>query len=425
VSRTPAAFLAAAVLLGLPAADAQQSKPKPKGKEGLADWGQFRGPQRDGISTDTGLLPQWPAGGPPLLWKVNGLGQGYSSVSVTAKQIFTMGDVDGGCHLIALSLADGKVQWKLRVGDSSSPGGYAGPRCTPASDGTLVYAIGQNGDLVCAQAATGKTVWKKHMERDFGGRVMSGWGWSESPLIDGTTLVVTPGGGRGTVAALNRMSGQPLWQSGELKDAAAYTSLLPIETGRIRQYVVFTDKTVAGVLSTTGKLLWQVPRPGQTAICSTPVYADGFLFVSSGYNVGCNGYSLQMAGNAFRVQQLYEGKQMRNHHGGMILSGGHVYGTDEGVLKCIDVKTGNVAWEDRSVGKGSVILADGNLIVRAEGGSGAVALVEATPTGYKEKGRFNQPDRSDKNSWANPVVFGGRLYLRDDDVLLCYNLKAD
>ncbi len=415
------AVAAALLLLCLPGASAQQAK----GKEKALEWGQFRGVNRDGLSPDTGLLKQWPAGGPPLLWKTTGLGAGYSSVSISTKQIFTMGDVNGGCHLISFNLEDGKLLWSVKIGNAGAPGGYGGPRCTPATDGMFVWALSQSGDLVCHQAATGKPVWKKSMEGDFGGKMMSGWGYSESPLLDGNMLVVTPGGDRGTVAALNKMTGALVWQSGELKDAAAYSSLLPIDTGKIRQYIVFTDKTVAGFMSTNGKLLWKIPRPGQTAICSTPVYSkDGTLFVSSGYNVGCNGFKLTLAGNAFKIEQLYEGKQMRNHHGGMVMVGDHVYGLDEGALKCIEAKTGKVAWENRNVGKGAVIFADGMLIARGEAGAGTVSLVEANPAAYKELSKFDQPDRSDKNSWANPVVYGGRLYLRDDNVLLCYNLKA-
>jgi outer membrane protein assembly factor BamB len=413
VTRFAAAILAA-LLLSLPAASAQQAK---KGKEAASlPWGQFRGPNRDGCSTETGLLKQWPKEGPPLAWKATGLGAGFSSV--------TMGDVGGGSAVIAVDPASGKIQWTTKIGTGGGGSGYPGPRCTPATDGTLVWAVNQHGDLACLNAATGALVWKKSMEGDLGGRVMSGWGYSESPLLDGNLLIITPGGSRGTVAALNKMNGAPVWQSAEFKDAAAYSSLIAVELGKIRQYVVFTGESVAGIMATNGKLLWKAPRPGQTAICSTPVWKDGLLFVSSGYNVGCTGFQVSFAGNAFKIQQLYDGKQMKNHHGGMVVVGEHVYGMDEGTLKCIDLKTGMAAWENRSVGKGSVTYADGNLVCRAEGGAGSVALVAADPAAYKELGRFDQPNRSSTNSWANPAVIGGRLYLRDDDVLLCYDLKA-
>lgn len=386
-----------------------------------AEWYQYRGPKRDGLSPDTGLLKQWPGSGPPLAWKTTGLGDGFSSVAIAGDKIFTMGDVGGSACLLALKAADGKILWAAKVGAPFPNDRDPGPRSTPATDGVLVFGLGKEGELVCVHAATGREVWRRKMS-DFGGRMMSGWGYSESPLVDGPLLVVTPGGSRGTVLALNKANGAPVWQSAQLKDSAAYASLVPIEIARIKQYIVFTDKTVAGIAAANGAIVWRADRQGETAVVPTPVYKDGVVFVTSGYNVGCNAFQISGGGGQFRAQEIYNGKQMVNHHGGVVLVGNHVYGTDEGSLKCIELKTGKVAWQDRSVGKGSVTYADGHIIVRGEGGG--VALVEATPEGYKEKGRFTPPDRSGKSAWSHPVVFGGRLYLRDQGVLLCYDLKA-
>lgn len=396
-----------------------QSRSRSRGK--TADWNQWRGPNRDNISPDTGLLKQWPSGGPPLAWKATGIGNGFSSVSITGGRVYTMGESGGKTNVVALSEKDGKILWKTAVG---RPGGSrgTGPRSTPATDGRMVFAICQNGEVVATDAARGRILWKKDLNSLGGSR--PGWYFSESPLLDDKLVVFTvPGNGGTTVVAMSK-TGRLAWKSNKkLKGSNRhYTSLAVAEMGRVKQYIVLTDRSVAGVLSRNGAVLWETDFPGQTAVCSTPVYGNGHVFVAAGYGVGCKGVRIALAGNRIRYQDLYSNKNMINHHGGVVLIGDHVYGTDERSLKCIDIKTGNVVWENGSVGKGSITFADGHLIVRSE--DGPVALVEATPEGHRQKGRFDQPDRSNLNSWAHPVVFGGKLYLRDQDVLLCYDLKA-
>ena len=392
-----------------------------------SDWSQFRGPNRDGISPDTGLLKQWPAGGPPLVWKTAGLGAAFSSVSISGARLYTMGDVEGNSTLFALNLADGKVLWKTRVGQ---PGGNRNPgtRSTPATDGKIVVALGQFGELICVDAADGKLRWQKHLTTDFEGR-RPGWDWSESPLLDGDHVLVTPGGKAGAVVALNKETGALVWRSKEFTDGAHYTSLLPVEIGGVRQYLVFTAASVAGVAAKDGKLLWKTARPGKTAICSTPVYKDGIVFVSSAYGVGHHAFKVSGKDAQFSVEPLYSGTDIESHHGGMILVGDHLYtlsGHGRGELKCLELKTGKVVWSDASVGKGSIAYADGHLVCRGEAQSkGEIALVEATPAGYKEKGRFSLPDPAGQPTWAHPVVFGGKLYIRNQDVLFCYNVKAN
>ena len=388
----------------------------------VPDWGQFRGPKRDGLSPDTGLLKEWPKAGPPLAWKATGLGAGYSSVSVAGKFLYTMGEDGGQEVLIAMTVADGKILWKAKVCASGDPGNQGqGPRSTPATDGTLVFGLGHDGTLVCVRAANGQEVWRKTY-RDLGANGVPGWGFSDSPLIDGGVVACIPGGSKGTVAALNKMNGAPVWQSAELKDGAHYTSLVTADFGNIPQYVVFTSESVAGIVAKTGRVAWRVERKGQTAICSCPVMSkEGMVFVSSAYGVGHNAFQVSFGGGAFKAAQVYDGK-FENHHGGMVLVGDHVYGLDNGSLRCIELKTGKVAWQDRCVGKGSIAYADGHLYCRGEGGG--LALVEAVPDSYKEKGKFDQPDRSKRSAWANPVVFGGKFYVRDQDTLLCFNVAA-
>jgi len=400
-------------------APAQDSKPAPVQS---AEWNQWLGPNRDDRSPDKGLIRQWPDGGPKLAWTTAGLGQGFSAVSFAGKRIFTAGDVDGEAKVFALDRKDGKILWSARLGEA---GGRRkpGPRSTPSTDGKLVFALGQDGSLVCADAKSGKVRWRKHMKSDFGGRMMSGWGYSESPLLDGDLLVCCPGGRNGTVIALKKNTGKVAWRCEDLTDPASYCSLVPVVIGGVRQYIVLTNESLAGIAAKDGELLWRADRHGKTAVCSTPVYHDGYVFVSSDYGVGCNAFKVTANGKKFTVEELYAGKQLLSHHGGMVLVGGHVYALGRRNLKCIELATGDVAWEAKSVGKGSITYADGNLIVRSERGPGTIALVEATPDGYKEKGRFNPPERTHEPSWAYPVVFGGRLYIRDQDTLVCYDLQ--
>jgi outer membrane protein assembly factor BamB len=399
------------------------------------EWsGQWRGPNRDGLSPETGLLKQWPSGGPSLAWKATGVGIGFSGLSAGGGRIFTMGDVTDACFLFALNPADGKVAWKLRVGahhlgkdPAKVDEKYPGPRATPSTDGTLVFALAPGGELVCATAADGKEKWRKHLRTDFGGRV-GGWRYSESPLLDGDLIVCTPGGSKGAVLALKKETGEPVWQSKEFTDAAEYASLVPVEIGGVKQYLVLTKPHVAGIAAKDGKLLWQADRPAAAktpAVCPTPVHKDGIVFASSGYGVGSNAFRITATGDQFKAEEIYAGKEMENHHGGMILVGDHLYGLhDRGHMVCLDFKTGQEAWRGKSVGKGSIAYADGHFVVRSEEGKGQIALVEATPSGYKEKGRFDQPDRSSHRSWPHPVIAGGKLYIRDQDVLLCYDIKA-
>jgi outer membrane protein assembly factor BamB len=394
---------------------------------GAGDWPQWRGPNHDGISTETGMLKDWPEGGPKLVWEVKGLGDGYSSVSILGNRIYTAGDKGAESFVEALNLADGKPLWSSRLGKSGALGQpqFEGPRATPTTDGELVFAASQWGDLVCLQADTGKEVWRKDYAKDFGGAAPF-WGYSESPLIDGEKVVVTPGGSKGALVALNKKTGAVIWQSKGFTDAAHYSSLIIAELGGVRQYIQLTAASVVGIAAGDGKLLWKAPRKGNVAVIPTPIYDDGFVYVTSGYGVGCNLFKITADSGRFSAEQVYANKVMANHHGGVIKVGDSVYGYSEGKgWTCQDFKTGEAKWQDRhKLGKGSLAYADGHFYLRQEDEKGTVALIEATAEGYREHGHFDQPDRSEKNSWAHPVIAGGKLYLRDQDVLLCYDIKA-
>jgi outer membrane protein assembly factor BamB len=391
------------------------------------DWPQWRGPNRDDISKETGLLPEWPSGGPKLLWKAKGLGEGYSTVSVSGDRIYTIGEHGNASLVTALNPVDGKMVWSAKLGKPGAPGmgGYGGPRSTPTVEGKLAFALGQWGELVCLDSATGNARWRKDFTKDFGGSRPQ-WGFAESPLVDGLQLVVTPGGSQGALAALDKTTGATLWRSKEFTDPAQYASIIVTEIGGVRQYIQLTAASVAGIRATDGKLLWRAPRRGETAVIPTPVYRDGMVYVTSGYGVGCNLFKITANGSNFSAKEVYANKVMVNHHGGVVLVEDCVYGySDSKGWTCQEFSNGQARWQDKEqLGKGSLTFADGRLYLREEGKPGRVALIEASPAGYKEHGRFEAPDRSDKLSWTHPVVSNGKLYLRDQDVLLCYDVKA-
>jgi len=390
---------------------------------GNYEWPQWRGANHDGLCRETGLLKQWPSEGPSIVWKVKDLGIGYSGISVVKGKIFTMGDVDDGSYLMAFDENKGAKLWSRRMGETGAPGGYAGTRGTPSVDEGLVYALNQHGDLVCAEAATGKEVWRKSLTKDFGGGTPS-WGYAESPLVDGDKVFVTPGGRQGAVVALNKKTGALIWQTKDFTDDAHYSSIIVTNMYGQRQLIQLTPASVVGVAVGTGKVLWRADRRGQTAVVPTPVYADNQVFVTSGYGVGCNSFKISKDAGGFKTEQVYANKNMVNHHGGVILLNGYIYGfSDSAGWMCLDFKTGAKVWSNRGVGKGSISYADGHFYIRSEG-DGAIALIEANPKEYVEKGRFVQPERSSKNSWTHPVIVNGRLYIRDQGLLICYDVKG-
>ena len=417
-SNTPGSAQAALIILILSSVTATSAV--------SAAWPQWRGPNRDGLSTETGLLKQWPAGGPPLSWKASGLGAGYSSVAIADNRLITSGDRTGSSYVSALNLADGKPLWSVKLGQAGAPGwgGFAGPRSTPSVDGERVFALGQYGAMVCLETATGQELWRKDFGKDFGGPLPE-WGYAESPLIDGNRVVVTPGGSRGALVALNKTTGDILWQSKEFTDDAHYSSLIVAEIAGVRQYIQLTAASVAGIAAADGKLLWKAKRKGETAVIPTPIYHDGFVYVTSGYGVGCNLFKIAAANGQFSATQVWANKTTVNQHGGVIRIGNHLYGhSDSKGWTCQDFTSGAMVWQEKSrLGKGSIAYADGHFYLRQEDGKGSIALIEATPSGYQEKGRFDPPERSDKNSWPHPVIAGGHLFIRDQDVLLCYDLR--
>lgn len=583
------------------------------------DWPQWRGPNRDGISQETGLLKEWPKEGPKQLWQVDSVGVGYSSIAVKDGRIYTQGDLDGVEHAICLNVKDGKTLWAVQPGplaeqlvdrvgnefksldrnsdgkidelealarfgwdfnrndqtaESKEPlsakratkllqkldtdksgdlsfaeagqlfrdkfeqidtedktadatalakkraaaylkandkdgdskvskqeakgtaleryfdqadeqdsqtkerdqqltateieqylakrqqgrdgvisekelaefysrnkytgdgelsrdelksmfGGYRngmgdGPRGTPTVDGDKVYVEGGHGDVSCLDAKSGKTLWHVNLTKGFGGGV-PGWGYSESPLIVGDLVIVTPGGKQGTLLALNKQSGERVWQSEEVSEGAHYSSPVLAEINGIKQIVQFGNQSVFGVSLEDGKRLWSYKAPANgTANCCAPIVDDNYVFASSSYGTGSGLAKIIEAGSTQQAEEQYFEKKLECHHGGVVKVGDYLYSNAGGTLMCLEFKTGKIMWQNRSVGKGSLVVADGMLYLLSE--NQEVALAEATPEKYREHGRFKIEGHG-RPSWAHPVVAGGVLYIRDQESLTAYDVK--
>ncbi len=401
----------------------------------VPNWPQFRGPNRDNVSADTGLLKEWDADGPTLAWKASGLGIGFSSLAVTKDRIYTMGDQGTSQYVLALSATDGKVLWKTRVGPNWDDR-YPGPRSTPTIDGALLYAIGTEGDLVCLETATGKERWRKSLVSDFGGQIMSDWKFSESALVDGDRLVVTPGGKDSAIVALDKRTGALVWKAPmpapgpNGRDGAGYASIVISNGGGVKQYVTLLGRGLVGVRAADGVVLWSYNRvANNVANIPTPVVKGDLIFASSGYQAGAVLLKLAAAGNGkVTASEVYflEGRTFQNHHGGFILVGDSIYagnGHRNGLPICLDLATGQVRWggtiRNEGIGSAALTYADGHVYYRYE--NGVMILVEATPAAYRQKGVFKLP--SGELNWAYPVVTGGKLYIRDKDELLVYDLR--
>lgn len=379
------------------------------------NWPQWRGPNRDGISQETGLLKQWPADGPPLVWKAAGAGTGYSSLAIANGRIFTMGARGDREYVIAFDVATGKQVWATAHGSAYRDSRGDGPRGTPTVDGENLYALGGNGDLSSFDAKTGRINWTMNILQKFGGSNPQ-WGISESPLILGEKLLVNAGGPGASVIALNKKDGALIWKSES--DPAGYSSAMPVKVNNTTQVVFFTHRRALGLDPANGKFLWEYPRASNdVANVATPVVRGNRIFVSSDYGTGAGLVEVKADGTA---QEVYFTKEMRNHHSSSILIGDYLYGFSSGILTAMRFDTGEVAWKDRSVGKGSLVYADGNLYAFSE--NGVVGLVEASPTAYREKGRFRIKQES-LPTWTHPVIAGGRLYLRDQDTIYAFDVR--
>lgn len=382
------------------------------------DWPQWRGPNRDGISREGGLLQQWPAGGPRLAWKVAGVYEGYSSVAVAGGRLYTMGAKGNTEYVMALDVATGKKIWETANGRRFSNDRGDGPRGTPTIEGDRLYVLGAAGDLSAYETATGRKLWSVNVLTTYGGSNPT-WGLSESPLVIDDRIIVNAGGRGASVVAVKKSDGSLIWKS--QSDGAAYSSAVVAEVGGIRHAVVFTADRVVGVALADGRLLWSYDQvSNRTANIATPLVRANRVFVSSDYGTGGALLQLGAGNNGVAASEVWFNRNMRNHHSSSVWIGSHLYGFSSAILTAMPVDTGEVAWRDRSVGKGSLVYADQRLYLFSE--DGVVGLAEANPAGYKEHGRFSIKTGS-LPTWSHPVVSGGRLYLRDQDALYAYDVK--
>jgi outer membrane protein assembly factor BamB len=398
-----------------------------------SDWPQWRGPQRNGISQESGLLKQWPAQGPKLLWQVDDIGDGYSTPAVVGTRIYMMSNRGFENEFVqALETEDGKPVWTTRIGNVGNANDflYAKARSTPTVDGEFIYALGSDGDLACLEAKSGKIRWQKSLRKEFDGKP-GAWAYAESPLVDGDVVVVTPGGAQATVLALNKKTGAVIWKSAiPGGEHAGYASAIVVQAGGRKQYVQFLSKGIVGVDAKTGQFLWRYAEVAKgMAQMVTPVARDGQVYGGAN-GIGGGLVRLKSDGGGVVAEQVYFERGLPNSIGGSVLVGEYLYGTTSAGLVAVEFATGKVKWQSEGIGSGSVAYADGLLFLHGENGS--VALIDATPEGYREKGRFTpaaQPKRKrqgpmPEKSWTYPVIANGRLYIRDIGTLWAYDIKA-
>lgn len=385
-----------------------------------ADWSQFRGPGRDGISPETGLMKQWPQDGPKELWSYDGLGTGYSSVSVADGLVYTTGLTDDQGYLFAFDL-QGNLKYKVNYGPEwTKASNYPSARTTPTIDGDRLYLMSGLGRLACYNAKTGKSLWHVDTLEKFKGRNIT-WGIAESPLIDGEKVICTPGGQDATMVALDKMTGETIWTTKGLSQASAYCSPILVERGGTRLILTMVEKAIIGVDADSGKVYWTVPHEVSYDIQAvSPAYKDGLMYVTNGYGHGSHGFQLSPDGTS--IEKKWSEKSLDVHHGGVVLVESNIHGArSNGTWISLDLTTGKVNFTDKLVGKGSVIYADGMLYGYGE--KGQVGLIRIKPDGYELVSSF-KVSRGSKEHWAHPAVSDGRLFIRHGEVLMCYDIKA-
>ena len=387
------------------------------------DWPQWRGAGRVGHSPDTSILAPWPKSGPKQSWIFKDAGIGYSSFSIVGTRLFTMGARQESEQVICLDATTGKELWATSLGPVYENNWGDGPRSTPTVDGDHLYALSATGILACLNIKDGTEVWKVDVVKSLGGE-LQGWGYTESVLIDGDHVICTPGGQQGTMAALHKKTGAVVWQSSKLKGPAQYSSPIRIEVNGQPQYAQLLMNKVVGIAPKDGALLWETSFPGRVAVIPTLVFHDNSVYATAGYGTGCQMIKLDGA----EPEVVYEEKSITNHHGGVIVVDGKIYGhSDKGGWTCQDFLTGKIEWQDESLGKGTCTYAAGHLICVDEN-DGTVVLATAKPDKWQEISRFKlAPQTSLRKKegriWSHPVVVNGRLYLRDQDLIFCYNVK--
>jgi outer membrane protein assembly factor BamB len=427
--RAAAALALALALAGAPSAGGAGAGAAPAPAAGTVaagaaaaaggDWPQFRGPQRDGVARAAAhLVRSWPAGGPRRLWQVP-IGEGYSHLAVADGRIFTLYGANDIEYLAAFDAASGRQLWTVRADVELSNDQGSGPRSTPTYDAGTLYVQSAQGQLLAVAAANGKVAWRHDLAKEFGARVPT-WGMASSPLVEGDLLLAAVGGTGGRSAmAFDKRSGKVVWAA--LDDKPGYASPIALTAAGVRQAIFFTGSSVAGVAAANGRVLWEIPWTTDYDVnAATPLFvAPDKLYVSSGYDTGTAVFQFHADGGRVTVQQVWKSREMKNQFSSAVLSGEYVYGFDNGTLKCVKVQTGEERWKQRGLGHGSVILADGLLVVLSEGGK--LVLADATPDAYHERAAFQALNG---RCWTGPSLAGGKLFLRNREQMEAFDLAA-
>jgi outer membrane protein assembly factor BamB len=403
-----------------------------------ADWPQWRGPNRDGKSSETGF-GAWPKSGPKLLWTFEEAGLGYSGPAIVGDVLYGLGsEGDTEEFAFAVDVKTGKQLWRSKISPGFKNAWGNGPRGTPTVEGGCVYAISGSGHVSCLDATSGSSRWSKDFHKDLNGKMMPpmNWGFSESILVDGVQVICSPGGEDGTLACLDKKTGDIRWRSKELTDDASYSSVVITEAVGIRQYVQLTGKGVAGVSAKDGKLLWYVEGEGfATAVIPTAIISGDYVYATTDYGAKCMLIKLSKSGDGVKAEKVYSNKNLENHHGGAILHDGHVFASHGNAnsgktltFACQDLMSGEVAWKEGKALEGSSItFADGDFYCYGQR-TGTLVRIAGTYKEFVERGRFTIPKESKQRSargaiWTHPVIANGKLYLRDQELLYCYALK--
>ena len=397
------------------------------------DWSQWRGPNREGIVKDASLNLDWSAKKPAQLWVFRQAGSGFAAPTVAGTTLYGQGAGGGNDFAFALDTQTGTLKWKQNLGEMTVLERGDGPRGSVTVDGDKLYLVRGSGQMHCLSATDGKMLWQKDFKKDFGGKMMSNWGYSESPLVDGNMVICTPGGSKGTMVALDKNTGAVVWACKEWTDDAAYSSPILAEVDGVRQYIQLSAKNVAGVAAKDGKLLWKVALESSSrvaAVIPTPIFYNDMVYITSGYGIGCILVKLTWSGNKMNAETVYANKNMENQHGGVVLMNGYIYGyTETRYWVCQDLKTGEPVWRERKdeIGKGSVLGVNDRLLL-FDMQTGLLAVVAASQDGWKEFGSMKIPERTkistqDNLVWTHPVIANSKLYLRDHDLLFCFDLK--